>query len=149
MEVSEDELRLAEDGDGAAAEAPEWQQEMIEDARRVLESDRVLQLPTPFDIHEWTIMQRFADGCPIARQREALLDAIHGRGAFRRFKATIGFLEIEEDWYRFRDAASNPPDGQLFGTDGLQSEASRQRRCGSRLATHLRPAVGPMWVRTQ
>jgi hypothetical protein len=105
VEVSEDELRLAEDGEGAAAEAAQWQQEMFEDARRVLESDRFLQLPTPFDIHEWAIMQRFADGWPIARQREALLDAIHGRGAFRRFKETIGRLEIEEDWYRFRDAA--------------------------------------------
>jgi hypothetical protein len=105
LEVSEEELRLAEGEEDAAAAAPEWQQPLIENARKVLASDRLLPLPTQFDIHEWAIMERFADEWAIARQRELLLEAIHGRGAFRRFKGTIRRLEIEKDWYRFRDAA--------------------------------------------
>lgn len=104
VEVSEEELQLAEDEE-AATGAPEWQREAIEEARKVLDSDRFLQLPTQFDIHEWSIMERFADGWTIAGQREALLDAIRGRGAFRRFKDTIRRLEIEEDWFHVRDAA--------------------------------------------
>ncbi len=105
LEVSEEELQLAEGEEDAAAKAPEWQQQAIENARKVLESDRLLPLPTQFDIHEWAIMERFTEGWAIARQRESLLEAIHGRGAFRRFKDTIRRLEIEDDWYRFRDAA--------------------------------------------
>ncbi len=36
---------------------------------------------------------------------EDLLDAIHGGGAFRRFKNVIFRRELEEAWYRFRDRA--------------------------------------------
>ena len=31
--------------------------------------------------------------------------AVHGSGAFRRFKDTIRRLDIEEEWYRFHAAA--------------------------------------------
>ena len=37
--------------------------------------------------------------------RDALLDSIHGAGAFRRFKDTLYRLGIEEDWYKYRDHA--------------------------------------------
>jgi hypothetical protein len=119
VEVSEEELQLAEEGEEAAADAPEWQQEAIEKAREILESDRFLRLPTQFDIHEWAIMERFADGWAIARQREALLEAIHGHGAFRRFKDTIRRLDIEEDWYRFRDAAVAAVAKKWLGSHGI------------------------------
>ncbi len=104
VEVSEEELRLAEDEESAAA-APEWQQEAIQKAREILDSDRFLELPTKSDIHEWAIMERFAEEQADDDRRETLLRAIHGSGAFRRFKEAIRRLEIEQDWYRFRDAA--------------------------------------------
>ena len=34
-----------------------------------------------------------------------LLDALHGRGAFRLFKSTIRRLGVEDDWFRFRASA--------------------------------------------
>lgn len=37
--------------------------------------------------------------------RDRLLDAIHGHGAFRMFKNEAYRLGIQEDWYRFRNAA--------------------------------------------
>ena len=102
--VSDEELRLVEDEE-AAAEAPEWQQEELRKAREVLESDRFLQLPTSFDIHEWAIMERFSQEWANPQERDELVRAIHGAGAFRRFKETIRRLDIEAEWYRFHDAA--------------------------------------------
>ena len=61
--------------------------------------------PDQFEVHEWSIMERFSASVEDERRRDALLDAIHGSGAFRRFKDTICRLGVEDDWYRFRDSA--------------------------------------------
>jgi hypothetical protein len=37
--------------------------------------------------------------------REELLDAIHGRGAFRHFRSTAERLGLVDDWYKYREAA--------------------------------------------
>ncbi len=37
--------------------------------------------------------------------RAKLLDAIHGAGAFRNFKAAVRRRGIEDDWYKFRAEA--------------------------------------------
>ena len=70
-----------------------------------LDSDRFLALPDSFEVHEWLIMDRFALDRSNARQRDDLLDALQGRGAFRMFKSRIRSLGIENDWYRFRTCA--------------------------------------------
>lgn len=62
-----------------------------------------IQLPTKFDIHEWEIMRDFCMTVEDGEKRDDLLDAIHGSGAFRMFRATAGRLGILDDWYRFRD----------------------------------------------
>jgi len=69
------------------------------------ESDEFLCLPDKFDIHEWDIMRKFSCSVADDEQRDELLDAIHGRGAFRMFRASIGRLGLESDWYAFRDEA--------------------------------------------
>ena len=48
-------------------------------------------------------MRRFIGSAEDENQRADLLDAIHGRGAFRYFKDMIHRFGIEKDWYRFRD----------------------------------------------
>jgi hypothetical protein len=102
--LTHEELALAEDP-AAAEEAPQWQQELLPKAREVLESEDFLPLSSKFEIHEWSIMERFADSRPDATENEELLTALHGRGAFRRFKDTLQRLGIAEEWYRFREAA--------------------------------------------
>ncbi|WP_408008488.1 UPF0158 family protein [Pseudalkalibacillus sp. A8] len=37
------------------------------------------------------------------RQQEVFLSSIRGKGAFRRFKDRIVELDIEEQWYSYRD----------------------------------------------
>ena len=102
--ISGEAAELAEDEDLDGEEIPEWQTDQIEDARKVRNSDRYLRLPDKFDVHEWDIMRRFSETRTRPRQRNELLDSIHGTGAFRFFNSTIRRLGIEKEWYRYRDS---------------------------------------------
>jgi hypothetical protein len=80
-------------------EYPEW-----ELAKRIVSTDRFVELPTKFDVNEWEIMQEFSDSVESERIAKDL-DAIHGPGAFRNFKSAIRRHRIESAWYEFRDEA--------------------------------------------
>jgi hypothetical protein len=101
--VTEEERTLAEDA--SWEEAPAWQREMMPEIRAALESDRFLELPGRFDIHEWSIMERFARAQIVERIQSELLNAIRGAGAFRAFRNAIQRLGVEQRWYQFRDEA--------------------------------------------
>lgn len=78
---------------------------MVRKVRAMLASSRCLQLPDRFRIHEWSIMNEFAEAQHSNQVRQELLEAIHGAGAFRMFRSTIRRLGIEKSWYRFREEA--------------------------------------------
>lgn len=99
-----EELALAEDPD-EAADAPQWQKDVLPKAREVATSGDFIRLPSKFDIHEWSIMERFARSLKDPDIRDELDVALHGRGAFRRFKDALHRMGIADDWYRYRDAA--------------------------------------------
>jgi hypothetical protein len=101
--LTEEERRLAEDE--SLDDIPAWQREVLPKIRAVLTSDRLLELPDRFDIHEWSIMEGFARGQDNDRIRQELSDAIHGAGAFRMFRSLIRRLGIEQSWYQFREKA--------------------------------------------
>ena len=84
---------------------PDWQKESLPKIVEALESGRFLELPDAFDIHEWSIMERFAQSCRNARLRDELLRAIHHSGAFRAFKSTLHRAGVEQDWYKYRQQA--------------------------------------------
>ena len=102
--LTNEEVALAEDPE-EAEDAPQWQKNFLPKAREVLQSEDFLPLPGKFEIHEWSIMKRFADSLADAAVTDELLNAIHGRGAFRRFKDAVHRLGRAEEWYRFREAA--------------------------------------------
>ena len=62
-----------------------------------------LALPDSFEIHEYKMMERFASNHPDERVSDQLLDAIRGRGAFRRFKDTVFRLGVRDEWFEYRD----------------------------------------------
>ena len=84
---------------------PEWQREHLPKVREALESDRFLRLPGSFEIHEWSIMERFCHTIDGPSARGELLAAIHGSGAFRVFRSTLERLRLRDQWYSFRGAA--------------------------------------------
>ena len=84
---------------------PAWQEEMWKEAVEIVASDQWLRAPSAFDIHEWQIMRDFAQSVSSAKVRDELSEAIHGRGAFRAFKNTIGRHHLFDDWNEFRENA--------------------------------------------
>jgi hypothetical protein len=99
--VTEEERHLVEDE--SLEDVPEWQREMLPKIRAALESDRFLELPDRFDVHEWSIMEEFSRAQPRPPIQQDLLDAIHGTGAFRTFRSAIRRLGVEQSWYQFRE----------------------------------------------
>lgn len=94
---------LAFAADDPAEGDPEWQRETIEIARRFEEGDDdLIRLPTQWDIHEYEIMSDFCDTLDSGTVQDALLIAIKGAGAFRRFKDAIHTFGVAEKWYRYR-----------------------------------------------
>ena len=81
--------------------------ESNEELEELIESnpERFYCLPTKYDIHEYSIMEDFVDELPSGRARNELASAIHGKGAFRRFKTGIIYHRIEQEWYTYRDNA--------------------------------------------
>ncbi len=94
------EADASEDDEDTEDDDEEWKM-----AKRIAFLDRVLKLPTNFEVHEWNIMEEFSESVRRERIREELLDSIHGPGAFRSFKSAIQRLNIEQDWYAFRAEA--------------------------------------------
>lgn len=104
--TEEDEYALRRLDDGNPIEdLPEWQQEMIPKLREITESDDFIPLPSPFEIHEYSIMEDFIYSLEDGPMKDDLLNAIRGRGAFRMFKDKVFDYEIRDDWFRFKNNA--------------------------------------------
>jgi hypothetical protein len=104
-----------EDDGGAHAD---WEPGTVEDYKRVTSDKDFIALPSKYEIHEFTIMERFCLSLDSKPTRDRLLEAIRGRGAFRRFKDVVHGLGIHEDWYRYRNDAL-----KRIATDFLDAEA--------------------------
>ena len=125
--LTDEELALAEDPE-SAAEAPQWQKELLPKAREVLESGDFIALPSKFDIHEWSIMDRFAQSLTDNAMIDQLGAALHGRGAFRQFKDAVRRLGISDQWYRFRETALEEIAIDFLEAHGIAYQrASRQK----------------------
>jgi hypothetical protein len=101
--LTEDDAAALDDTDDS--DLPDWQRELLPKIREVTDSEDWLALPSKFDIHEYGIIERFCGSVKDETLREDLFDAIHGGGAFRRFKNMIHRHGIQDDWYRFRERA--------------------------------------------
>ncbi|MEN8207255.1 MAG: UPF0158 family protein [Pseudomonadota bacterium] len=115
--VSEEEANIIEAGNEDDEIIPDWQKETLPKIREVLESDDFVALPDQFEIHEYSIMERYCLSLSDEGLQDELLYAIRSSGAFRRFKDAIHRKEMQDDWYRFRSEAL-----ESIATDLLESE---------------------------
>jgi hypothetical protein len=126
--VTDEMFSLAEDPD-EAEDAPEWQQEFLPKVREVTASGDFIPLPGKFEIHEWSIMERFARSLTDAAVSDELEAAVHGRGAFHRFKDIVHRRGIADDWYRYRDAALEEIAVEFLEAHGIEFRREpRQKR---------------------
>ena len=98
--LSDDDFRMAEHCDDLS-ELTDWEREAAQEAKDVLTCSDYVGLPSSFDIHEYSIMERFCWSVDDDDLCGELLGAIRGRGAFRCFKDTIARRGITDDWYRY------------------------------------------------
>lgn len=101
-------LSAIEEGEEESlADLPDWQKPDIEVARAIVEdkSDRFIDPPDKVEFNEYQHMEQFIDTIGDRRIAEQLDRAIHGSGAFRRFKDELNRLCLEQEWYRYRDNA--------------------------------------------
>lgn len=81
----------------------DWEQEEIKVAMDVMENwEDYIGLPNKFQIDEYSIMEQFSNDYPDNKIRNKLCSAIRGRGAFRRFKDTIIYCGIDDEWYSYK-----------------------------------------------
>ena len=93
---------------GFCDDPDEWEEiiSMIE------EGEQFVRLPNQYEINEYRIMEEFADFAgselkyvPAEQAHEIgreLLEALQGRGAFRRFKNTLNYYGVAEEYYAYR-----------------------------------------------
>ena len=102
--ITEEEFDLAEDPQTAIEDVPNWQREAVELARNIQEQEgkRYLALPGKFEVHEWSIMDRFSMTLRDAQMRNDFHGGIRGAGAFRLFKHLLTEYNLWDAWNRFK-----------------------------------------------
>lgn len=84
---------------------PDWQKQALAAAQRVEENydTRMVRVPGPEAGEDFRDMTAFVATVPEPRLRDELQRALHGRGAFRRFKDVLAsdFRERER-WFQFK-----------------------------------------------
>jgi hypothetical protein len=98
---NDEEISIVQRGNWESA--PAWMQEQLPKIKRALEDDRILELPDRAHIDEWRMMQDFVVEEEQCRCRSELESAVHGDGAFRRFRDAIRRLGLEDKWLRYRE----------------------------------------------
>ena len=116
--VSNEDLVVAET-DYELDDFPAWQLDLLAAAQKILSSDEFVRLPTSEDIHEWSIMQQFCYTLESDRQRRMLLDQLHGKGAFRKFKDTVNRYNLQEAWFAYYKAALRQIAADFLDAEGI------------------------------
>ena len=69
---------------------------------RINGSTDYVRLPNQYDIHEFRIMEQFAEAVPDRRKQAELFRALRGKRPFRRFKDELNYFGLTEAYYAFR-----------------------------------------------
>ena len=103
--ISDSEMRAAEDDD-PIDDFPDWEQDLVRIAKEIIdETGNYIELPTKFDIDEYSIMEQFCLSINDSEMRDTFYNLIKGGGAFRRFKDAVHEYDIADDWYKYRSDA--------------------------------------------
>ena len=82
--------------DGMYLDADE---ELVE---RIEASTDYVRLPNQYDIHEYRIMEQFAETVSDKQKQAELFRALRGKRPFRRFKDELNYFRLTSAYYDFR-----------------------------------------------
>jgi hypothetical protein len=91
--------------EGGDARALDVSDEDLAGMRQIYESPTLVALITHQEFDEFSAMVGFAESQPVASARNRLLDALHGRRSFRRFKDAVAATALRDRWFAWREAA--------------------------------------------
>jgi hypothetical protein len=98
-------MRAAEENE-PIEDVPDWERELVTIAREIVAgSGQYIQLPTKYDLDEYSIMESFCTSLENQKIGDILYDLISGSGAFRRFKDAVYKYGVEDKWHAYRDNA--------------------------------------------
>ena len=101
-----DEVERYSDQDMDDGFIPEWEKELIPIAKDIQNNpDNYIQFPNQYDIHEYSIMEKFCLSLNNEELREIMYSSIKGSSAFQKFKNNIHQYGIADDWYKYKDEA--------------------------------------------
>ncbi|WP_146816931.1 UPF0158 family protein [Alkalibacillus haloalkaliphilus] len=104
VSITNEIFNVAEDTEPFDNKLPDWQQEELKLAHEILDNEnQYIELPSKFDINEYKMMEDFCYNFDNSQVQSDLLQAIRGRGAFRRFKDKLIKLGLDQEWFNFRD----------------------------------------------
>lgn len=104
--ITDEELRYVDEDtdEDDFDDLDDWQQDGINLAEELFyNKDDFIALPGKYEINDYRIMQNFSFSLTNEKNQRKLIQALQGRGAFRRFKDQVDFLGIEEEWYSYRN----------------------------------------------
>lgn len=67
--------------------------------------DDLIALPSQYERNDYHIMEQYIVQVTDETAYKWLENSIHGRGAFRNFRATLNRFGLTSDWYAFKDKA--------------------------------------------
>jgi len=96
------------DGDDDEYEATPLEADQIAKAQAFVDrydGEFVIDFPGKYEMRDYDIMESYAQSIADERTASQLLRAMSGKGAFGRFKDTVGRLGLLEDWYEYKNRA--------------------------------------------
>ena len=97
VSLTEQQRDVLDNGDAAS--------ERERELKGLVEAGDLLELPTKFENHEYSIVERFCQSVGDPDRKDELLQAIRGRRAFREFHNLVRRLDLEPAWSGFRERA--------------------------------------------
>jgi len=120
--AGEEEFELAEQDGPEDVELPDWQRGSVVKLRKILDADDWVEVPDlKFELDEYRVMERFAAAQHDERTRGRLLDAITGKGAFRRFKDMVLKLDLRDQWFAYRASAAEAVAKEWLESEGFEA----------------------------
>ncbi|MBX9721649.1 MAG: UPF0158 family protein, partial [Candidatus Obscuribacterales bacterium] len=107
--------------DELSDDSADSQNEMAVSVKQILENvdGRYLKLPDSFEINQWNVMKNFAEAQTDEDYASDLQSAIHGSGAFKKFKKILMQHDLETEWYQFRNETFRTMALEWCETNGL------------------------------
>jgi hypothetical protein len=101
--IPEELMSVLEEGESCEG-LPEWELKLLPQAKEIFKgSERYEEIPTRPSHEAYDVMAEFSSYVEDGRMRSRLESALHGKGAFRRFKDTLReYPEVEKQWFKFK-----------------------------------------------